>query len=63
MYMDNPRYDDWAIIGSMDDGSFIDVTWFNYLMTDESFRTRWDEVKDDMTQAADDLKPKIAASA
>ncbi len=71
MYMDNPQYDDWATIGSMDDDSYIGVTWFNYLMTDESFRSRararWDEVKDEMTQAAfdaiDSLKPKVMPSA
>ena len=34
MYMDNPKYDDWATIGSMDSSSYIGVTGFNYLMTD-----------------------------
>lgn len=71
MYMDNPKYNDWATIGNMDSSSYIGVTWFNYLMTDEKFRSkareRWDEIKDTMTQAAvdaiDSYKPKVKPSA
>lgn len=71
MYMDNPQYDDWATLGDMGRSSYIGVTWFNYLMTDDSFRerarARWDEVKDTMVQSAlgaiDAWKPKIMPSA
>ena len=71
MYMDNPKYDDWATVGNNDGGSYIGVTWFNYLMTDESFRqkarARWDEIKDTMIEAADNTlkhyKPLISDSA
>ena len=71
MYMDNPLYNDWATVGSSNRSSYIGLTWFNYLMTDESFRSkaraRWDEIKDTMCEsvlnAIDSLKPKIAPSA
>lgn len=71
MYMDNPKYDDWATIGSMDSSSYIGVTWFNYLMTDEDFRnkarTRWNDVRDTMVNAAlgaiDAYKPMVIPSA
>lgn len=71
MYMDNPKYDDWATIGSGDSNSYIGITWFNYLMTDDSFRekarARWDEVKDTMLQTSLDTlnyyKPLVAPSA
>lgn len=71
MYMDNPKYDDWATIGSPDRSSYIGVTWFNYLMTDESFRdkarARWQEVRDTMISSAlgaiDYYKPLVTPSA
>lgn len=71
MYMDNPLYNDWATVGNSDRSSYIGVTWFNYLMTDESFRSRarerWDEVKDTMCESAlnaiDSLKTKLIPSA
>ncbi len=71
MYMDNPKYDDWATVGSSDRSSYIGLTWFNYLMTDEKFRSRararWDEIKDEMTDSAvsaiDAFKPKLIPSA
>lgn len=71
MYMDNPKYDDCATIGSMDSSSYIGVTWFNYLMTDEDFRnkarTRWNDVRDTMVNAAlgaiDAYKPMVIPSA
>ena len=71
MYMDNPKYDDWATIGSMDSSSYIGVTWFNYLMTDEDFRnkarTRWNDVRNTMVNAAlgtiDAYKPMVIPSA
>lgn len=56
MYMDNPDYNDWATVGSSNSDSYIGVNWFNYLMTDESFRSkaraRWAEVKDTLIEAA-----------
>ena len=71
MYRDNPKYNDWATIGSNDSNSYIGITWFNYLMTDEDFRAkvraRWDEMKDTMvTTAIDTIKyyePLITPSA
>ncbi len=71
MYLDNPNYDDWATVGSGDGNSYIGITWYNYLMTDDAFRTkareRWDEVKDTMLGAALDTlnyyKPLVAPSA
>lgn len=70
MYLDNPKYDDWATIGDTDN-SYIGITWYNYLMTDPKFRekarARWDEIKDTMVQTAidtiDSYKPKIMPSA
>ena len=56
MYMDNPNYDDWATVGSSNSNSYIHTNWFNYLMADETFRSkaraRWAEVKDTMMNAA-----------
>ena len=60
-----------ATIGSMDSSSYIGVTWFNYLMTDEDFRnkarTRWNDVRDTMVNAAlgtiDAYKPMVIPSA
>lgn len=56
MYKDNPKYDDWATIGCGDSNSYIGITWYNYLMTDDEFRAkvrvRWDQVKDTMLQTA-----------
>lgn len=71
LYKDNPKYDDWATIGNMESSSYIGITWYNYLMTDESFRSkaraRWDEVKDTMVKSAidsiDSWKPKLMPSA
>ena len=71
MYMDNPQYNDWATIGDSDNNSYIGLTWYNYLMTDDSFRekvrARWDEVKDEMLQTSLDTlseyKPLIMPSA
>lgn len=71
MYRDNPKYNDWATVGSEESGSYIGITWYNYLMTDDDFRAkvraRWDEVKDTMlTTALDTInyyKPLIATSA
>lgn len=71
MYMDNPLYNDWATVGSSDRSSYIGLTWFNYLMTDENFRSkaraRWDEINETMCESAlaiiDDLNPKLAPSA
>lgn len=71
MYMDNPEYNDWATVGSTDRSSYIGLTWFNYLLTDEAFRSkaraRWDEIKDTMVQTAmdtiDKYKPLISESA
>lgn len=71
MYKDNPNYDDWATIGCDDSDSYIGITWYNYLMTDEDFRAkvraRWDEVKDNMLSTAldtqDYYKPLITPSA
>lgn len=71
MYKDNPNYDDWATIGSDESGSYIGLTWYNYLMTDDDFRAkvraRWDEVKDTMLDTAlatlEYYKPLITPSA
>ena len=71
MYKDNPKYDDWATIGSNDSDSYIRLTWFNYLMTDEDFRSkaraRWDEMRDTMVKTAlgtvDSYKPLVTPSA
>ncbi len=71
MYLDDPDYDDWATVGSANSSSYIGVTWFNYLLTDESFRAkakaRWDEIKDTVLEAAnnaiDNAQEKIASSA
>lgn len=71
MYRDNPKYNDWATVGSEESGSYIGITWYNYLMTDDDFRAkvraRWDEVKDTMlTTALDTIKyyqPLITTSA
>ena len=71
MYLDNPDYDDWATVGSANSSSYIGVTWYNYLLTDEGFRSkaraRWDEIKDAMLEAAnnaiDTAQEKVASSA
>lgn len=51
---DNPKYDDWAMVG--EPGGYVDVTWFNYLLKDETFKAklkaRWDAVKDKLLQTA-----------
>lgn len=58
LYMDNPRYNDFATVGGTDGNSYICVNWFNYLLTDEDFRARararWDEVKDTLVQTGID---------
>ena len=71
MYLDDPEYDDWATAGNSNSNSYIGLTWFNYLLTDESFRAkaraRWDEIKDTVLEAAntaiDSTQEKIAPSA
>lgn len=71
MYLDPPDYDDWATVGSANSSSYIGVTWFNYLLTDESFRSkaraRWDEIRDEVLDAAntaiDSTQEKLASSA
>lgn len=71
MYKDNPKYDDWATVGTSDGLSYIKSTWFNYLLTDDNFRkkarTRWDEIKDTAVNAAIDAidyyQPLIEPSA
>lgn len=56
MYMDNPDYDDWATVGNSNSESYIGVNWFNYLMADESFRSRarsrWDEIGEELLAVA-----------
>lgn len=51
---DNPKYDDWAMVG--EEGGYVGVTWFNYLLKDEAFKTklkaRWNEVKDKLLNTA-----------
>ncbi len=53
---DNPRYDDFVTVGASDDDSYIKITWFNYLLEDESFRAklkvRFDEVGEKLYDTA-----------
>ncbi len=55
MYMDNPEYDDFATLGSSNSASYIGVNWFNYLLSDNTFRekarVRWKEVRDALVKA------------
>ena len=52
---DNKSYDNWASIGSADKDSYIGVTWFNYLIKDESFKrqlkARWAQIGGKMLSA------------
>lgn len=56
LYYDNPKYDDWATVGSSNSNSYIDVNWFNYLLNDPKFRdkarARWAEVNDGLLECA-----------
>jgi len=55
-YRDNPDYDDWATVGSDEEGSYIHVTWCNYLLQDKDFcarfAARWNEVRDRLLDTA-----------
>ncbi|OGO93147.1 MAG: hypothetical protein A2Y17_05275 [Clostridiales bacterium GWF2_38_85] len=51
---DKGRYDIWASVGWKD--GYVGVTWMNYLIQDNRFRTklkaRWDEVKEELLSTA-----------
>lgn len=53
---DNPNYDGWASVGSSDSGSYIKVTWMNYLLADSRFnarlKQRWAEKKEELVSTA-----------
>ncbi len=58
LVVDNSHYDSWTIIGSYDEDAYVQASWGNYLMKNESFRARlrerWFEVRDELLQTAMD---------
>ncbi|MBQ3161506.1 MAG: CotH kinase family protein [Oscillospiraceae bacterium] len=53
---DNQNYDDWVTVGESYKDAYVQVNWCNYLMENESFRSRlrerWFEVRDALVEEA-----------
>jgi len=51
---DNPNYNTWCSIGSNENGSYVEITWINYLINDTRFKNavkaRWEEVGDKLLE-------------
>ena len=54
---DTLNYSDWASVGEDTEDAYIKVTWYNYLLEDENFRSkaraRWNAVKDTLLSTAE----------